>query len=134
MNLVIDDAVEVHLATRDAPEKRRQLGNTLKSNTGSALLLIAFRTNSTEGRQCVINSVARLEARHPPMSLLHDQQQAPDSRDSPPSDDVEFISGESIMHQRSPAGQLSSHPHLLGHSLLVAVSADEGQSQLPRTT
>lgn len=26
MNLVIDDAVEVQLATRDAPEKRRQLG------------------------------------------------------------------------------------------------------------
>ena len=26
MNLVIDDAVEVKLATKDAPEKRRQLG------------------------------------------------------------------------------------------------------------
>lgn len=26
MNLVIDDAVEVQLATRDGPEKRRQLG------------------------------------------------------------------------------------------------------------
>lgn len=26
MNLVIDDAVEVQLATKDAPEKRRQLG------------------------------------------------------------------------------------------------------------
>jgi small nuclear ribonucleoprotein E len=29
MNLVIDDAVEVQLATRDAPEKRRQLGKIL---------------------------------------------------------------------------------------------------------
>ena len=28
MNLVIDDAVEVKLATKDAPEKRRQLGMT----------------------------------------------------------------------------------------------------------
>ncbi len=26
MNLVVDDATEVQLATRDAPEKRRQLG------------------------------------------------------------------------------------------------------------
>ena len=26
MNLVIDDAVEVQLATRESPEKRRQLG------------------------------------------------------------------------------------------------------------
>jgi hypothetical protein len=26
MNLVIDDAVEVQLATKDAPQKRRQLG------------------------------------------------------------------------------------------------------------
>lgn len=26
MNLVIDDAVEVQLATKDTPEKRRQLG------------------------------------------------------------------------------------------------------------
>ena len=30
MNLVIDDAVEVQLATKDAPEKRRQLGEALK--------------------------------------------------------------------------------------------------------
>jgi small nuclear ribonucleoprotein E len=28
MNLVIDDAVEVQLATKDTPPKRRQLGRT----------------------------------------------------------------------------------------------------------
>ncbi len=30
MNLVIDDAVEVQLATREAPEKRRQLGTVVE--------------------------------------------------------------------------------------------------------
>lgn len=31
MNLVIDDAVEVQLATKDTPEKRRQLGRFASS-------------------------------------------------------------------------------------------------------
>jgi small nuclear ribonucleoprotein E len=31
MNLVIDDAVEVQLATKDGPEKRRQLGGLIPS-------------------------------------------------------------------------------------------------------
>jgi len=39
MNLVIDDAVEVHLATKDKPERRRQLGlGPAESNIGQGLI------------------------------------------------------------------------------------------------
>jgi len=38
MNLVIDDAVEVHLATRDTPEKRRQLGQILLKGDNVSLI------------------------------------------------------------------------------------------------
>ncbi|EXJ94120.1 small nuclear ribonucleoprotein E [Capronia coronata CBS 617.96] len=38
MNLVIDDAVEVQLATRDAPEKRRQLGQILLKGDNVSLI------------------------------------------------------------------------------------------------
>ena len=36
MNLVIDDAVEVQLATKDAAEKRRQLGTLTQAWFGSS--------------------------------------------------------------------------------------------------
>lgn len=39
MNLVIDDAVEVKLATKDAPEKRRQLGMTPQSDEAQTVLM-----------------------------------------------------------------------------------------------
>ncbi|KIV93735.1 hypothetical protein B0A52_08158 [Exophiala mesophila] len=38
MNLVIDDAVEVQLATRDGPEKRRQLGQILLKGDNVSLI------------------------------------------------------------------------------------------------
>jgi len=43
MNLVIDDAVEVQLATRDAPEKRRQLGEETENGPSQEFLLIAVQ-------------------------------------------------------------------------------------------
>ena len=45
MNLVIDDAVEVQLATRNAPEKRRRLGEAQR--VGSSHLVFA---NVTTGQ------------------------------------------------------------------------------------
>ncbi|KAH0842782.1 putative small nuclear ribonucleoprotein E [Fonsecaea pedrosoi] len=50
MNLVIDDAVEVQLATRDTPEKRRQLGMMRLELYVHGLQLITLRTNSIKGR------------------------------------------------------------------------------------
>jgi len=38
MNLVVDDAIEVQLATRDAPEKRRQLGQILLKGDNVSLI------------------------------------------------------------------------------------------------
>ncbi|RMZ90692.1 hypothetical protein DV736_g2065, partial [Chaetothyriales sp. CBS 134916] len=38
MNLVIDDAVEVQLATRESPEKRRQLGQILLKGDNVSLI------------------------------------------------------------------------------------------------
>jgi small nuclear ribonucleoprotein E len=38
MNLVIDDAVEVQLATKDAPAKRRQLGQILLKGDNVSLI------------------------------------------------------------------------------------------------
>jgi small nuclear ribonucleoprotein E len=38
MNLVIDDAVEVQLATKDLPAKRRQLGQILLKGDNVSLI------------------------------------------------------------------------------------------------
>jgi small nuclear ribonucleoprotein E len=38
MNLVVDDAVEVQLATKDAPEKRRKLGQILLKGDNVSLI------------------------------------------------------------------------------------------------
>ncbi|TGZ83003.1 Sm-like ribonucleo protein [Ascodesmis nigricans] len=38
MNLVVDDAVEVKLATKDAPEKRRELGQILLKGDNVSLI------------------------------------------------------------------------------------------------
>lgn len=38
MNLVIDDAVEVHLATKDKAENRRQLGQILLKGDNVSLI------------------------------------------------------------------------------------------------
>lgn len=62
MNLVIDDAVEVQLATRDSPEKRRQLGKGEMRSVRRDAWLIGFRTNSTQGRQCFPDSIPELNA------------------------------------------------------------------------
>ncbi|KAK5445197.1 hypothetical protein LTS15_010288 [Exophiala xenobiotica] len=43
MNLVVDDAIEVQLATRDAPEKRRQLGKNQIRALKKILMLILFQ-------------------------------------------------------------------------------------------
>lgn len=43
MNLVVDDAIEVQLATRDAPEKRRQLGKNSIRALKKNLTLILFQ-------------------------------------------------------------------------------------------
>ncbi|KAJ9501438.1 hypothetical protein LTR99_004513 [Exophiala xenobiotica] len=43
MNLVVDDAIEVQLATRDAPEKRRQLGKNQIRALKKNLMLILFQ-------------------------------------------------------------------------------------------
>jgi hypothetical protein len=57
MNLVIDDAVEVKLATKSEEESRRSLGKLRGlrwGNYGSADSF--YRTNTAQGRQCVIDS------------------------------------------------------------------------------
>lgn len=38
MNLVVDDAVEVQLATKNAPEKRRKLGQILLKGDNVSLI------------------------------------------------------------------------------------------------
>ncbi|KPI38432.1 Small nuclear ribonucleoprotein E [Cyphellophora attinorum] len=38
MNLVVDDAVEVQIATKDAPEKRRKLGQILLKGDNVSLI------------------------------------------------------------------------------------------------
>lgn len=38
MNLVVDDAVEVQLPTKDSPEKRRQLGQILLKGDNVSLI------------------------------------------------------------------------------------------------
>ncbi|KAK7905557.1 hypothetical protein LTR67_000280 [Exophiala xenobiotica] len=43
MNLVVDDAIEVQLATRDAPEKRRQLGKNQIRALKKNIMLILFQ-------------------------------------------------------------------------------------------
>lgn len=60
MNLVIDDAVEVQLATRDGPEKRRQLGKTWAELHDTIFLLIRVRTNIAERRQCFAYTIIGL--------------------------------------------------------------------------
>jgi hypothetical protein len=62
MNLVIDDAVEVQLATRDSPEKRRQLGVQYSVWASGNSQLIITRANTTQGRQCFVNPVLGLKS------------------------------------------------------------------------
>jgi small nuclear ribonucleoprotein (snRNP)-like protein len=50
MNLVVDDAVEVRLATKTEEEKRRQLGKaTTHHVTRPLLMLLNARSNSPQG-------------------------------------------------------------------------------------
>lgn len=67
MNLVIDDAVEVRLATNTEEEKRRPLGMDcdpwIELNELSSLLTLIYRPNPPQGRQ-------RLPHSNPPISSL----------------------------------------------------------------
>lgn len=50
MNLVIDDAVEVGLASKNEEEKRRELGELLYFNCCCTIQLINHRSDIAEGR------------------------------------------------------------------------------------
>lgn len=51
MNLVVDDAVEVKMATKDTEESRRELGALPVRTTSPGHALTRYRTNSAQGRQ-----------------------------------------------------------------------------------
>ena len=59
MNLVIDDAVEVKLATKTEEEKRRSLGST-SSLTQRREVLTIRRPDLTQRRQCFSHSISMI--------------------------------------------------------------------------
>ena len=60
MNLVIDDAVEVQLATKNDAEERRQLGK-LSWVVRIWQSLIDYRTNTAERRQCFFDTTITIK-------------------------------------------------------------------------
>jgi hypothetical protein len=52
MNLVVDDAVEVKMATKDTEESRRDLGMLCCTTLDVRCIDLRPRTNTAQGRQC----------------------------------------------------------------------------------